>query len=50
MDSDDGILEQAEDTLTILNKYIDGSDFNVDKVKLQKLVKDLYDEAALIRV
>jgi DNA repair exonuclease SbcCD nuclease subunit len=50
MDSDDGILEQAEDTLTILNKYIDSSDFNVDKVKLQGLIKDLYDEAALIRV
>lgn len=50
MDSDDGILEQAEDTLTILNKYIDGSDFNVDKAKLQQLVKELYDEAALIRV
>jgi len=50
IDDEDEILEQAEDTITIINKYIESLSEDVDKNKLQTLIKELYDEAALIRV
>ena len=50
IDDENEILEQAEDTLTIINKYIETMAEDVDKNKLQGLIKELYDEAALLRV
>jgi DNA repair exonuclease SbcCD nuclease subunit len=50
VESDDIILSQAEDTLTILRKYLKGVDVHVDINKLEVLLKELYDEAAMIRV
>ena len=51
VDTDDVILEQAEDTLTILNKYIDSAwEVNCDSEKLKNLLKELYDEAAFLRI
>ena len=41
---DDDKLE-AEDTLTILNSYIDDVDTTVDKDKLKKVMRELYVEA-----
>ena len=43
--SDDDIVNEAEDTLTILNKYIDALDVSVSKGKLENTIKELYSEA-----
>jgi len=43
---DDDIIDQAEDTLTILNKYIDNiNDDNLDSSKMKSVFKELYVEA-----
>jgi hypothetical protein len=42
---DDDIVDEAEDTVTILSKYIDGMEINVDKSKLETLMRNLYMEA-----
>jgi len=43
-DTDD-IVNEAEDTLTILGKYVDGIDTNVDKAKLMSVLRELYTES-----
>lgn len=45
LESDDDIINEAEDTLTILTKYIDALEASVDKNKLESTIKDLYSEA-----
>jgi DNA repair exonuclease SbcCD nuclease subunit len=43
---DDDILDQAEDTLTIINKYVDGiTENHIDNNKLKTVLKELYVEA-----
>lgn len=43
---EDEMVDQAEDTLTILNKYIDSvEEENIDNNKLKTLLKELYVEA-----
>ena len=43
---DDDIIDQAEDTLTILNNYVDAiQDDNLDANKLKNILKELYIEA-----
>ena len=42
---DDDIVNQAEDTITILNKYIDNLTLDVTPDKLKSLMKELYIEA-----
>lgn len=42
VDFEDG---KCEDTLTFLNKYIDDSEFNLDKDIVKKLMRDVYREA-----
>ena len=42
VDFEDG---KCEDTLTFLNKYIDDSEFNLDKDVVKKLMRDVYREA-----
>lgn len=37
--------DEIEDTLTILNKYIEDSDFDLDKTQVKKLMKEIYQEA-----
>jgi len=37
--------DECEDTLTILNKYIDDSDFDLDKDIVKQLMKEVYQEA-----
>jgi predicted phosphodiesterase len=45
LDDDEEILNQAEDTISLLNKYIDGMSLNVNSEKLKTLMKELYVEA-----
>ena len=45
-ESDDDTVDEAEDTLTILNKYVDSiKEDNIDNDKLKTLLKELYVEA-----
>ncbi|MAR97410.1 MAG: recombinase [Candidatus Marinimicrobia bacterium] len=37
--------EKIEDTVTLLNKYVDDSDFELDKEKVKKLLEEVYTEA-----
>ena len=41
---------EAEDTLTTLNKYIDGSDFSLDKDMVKKILHQIYHEALEVEV
>jgi len=45
LESDDDIVSEAEDTMTILHKYIEALDVNVNKSELETTIKDLYSEA-----
>jgi DNA repair exonuclease SbcCD nuclease subunit len=45
MVDDEDILENLDDTMTILNKSIDGLQVDVDKSRLENLFKNLYNEA-----
>jgi len=43
-------IEQAEDTLTTLKKSVQSLDVSVDKVKLEKLIVDLYGRAVTVEM
>jgi DNA repair exonuclease SbcCD nuclease subunit len=45
VDLDQDIIDQAEDTITILSKYIDNLTLDVEPEKLKTLVRELYVEA-----
>jgi hypothetical protein len=45
IEDDKDLVNQAEDTMTILSKYIDNLTLNVDNDKLKTLMKELYVEA-----
>ena len=45
IDFDQDLLDQAEDTMTILSKYIDNLTLNVEGDKLKGLMRELYVEA-----
>lgn len=45
IDIDQEIIDQAEDTMTILSKYIDNLTLNVEGDKLKTLMRELYVEA-----
>jgi DNA repair exonuclease SbcCD nuclease subunit len=45
LEDDQDIIDQAEDTMTILSKYIDGLPLNVESDKLKTLMRELYVEA-----
>jgi hypothetical protein len=48
---DDGdLVDQAEDTMTILSKYIDGLATNVDSTKLKGLMRELYVESLNVEI
>jgi len=43
---DDDMVDQAEDTITILNKYVDGiGETNIDNNRLKNILRELYIEA-----
>ncbi|MEX0598566.1 MAG: hypothetical protein WD512_18940, partial [Candidatus Paceibacterota bacterium] len=43
----DSEIDQAEDTLTILNKYVDGIQVNsnLDSYRMKNMIKSIYNEA-----
>lgn len=43
--SDDDLMHEAEDTLTILTKYVANMELKVNKEALDNLMRDLYNEA-----
>ena len=49
-DDDQELIDQAEDTMTILSKYIDGLTLDVDSVKLKNLMRELYIESLNVEV
>ena len=42
------IINEAEDTLTILNNYVDGLEISADKEKVKTVMRSLYNEALSI--
>lgn len=42
IDIDDFDIEDSEDTLTLLNKYVDEIEFDLDKTKFLRIIKDIY--------
>ncbi len=50
LEDDSEIVNEAEDTLTILSKYIDTMPDNIPKKDLDKLMRSLYNEAILMEV
>jgi len=48
LESDDDIVNEAEDTMTILSKYIDSMELSTDKKRVEDTIKDLYQEALSI--
>lgn len=45
VENDDDIISEAEDTLTILSKYVNQLDDSIDKQPLDTLMRELYQEA-----
>lgn len=45
LEDDTDIVDEAEDTLTILDNYVDGLEVTADKYELKKLMHELYNEA-----
>ena len=43
--NEEELINEAEDTMTIMRKYIEGLDTPVDKKKLTSLIGSLYNEA-----
>jgi hypothetical protein len=50
VDDDQELIDQAEDTMTILSKYIDGLTLDVDSDKLKNLMRELYVESLNVEV
>ena len=44
-EDDDSVIDEAEDTLTILSNYIDTLNIKKDKKQLDTLIRTLYNEA-----
>ena len=47
---DEEIVNEAEDTLTIMRKYVGGSNLNVDMIELNKLLTTLYNESQALDI
>jgi len=48
LEQDDDIISEAEDTVTILRKYIHSMNVQTDKVRVENLLQNLYSEALAI--
>jgi DNA repair exonuclease SbcCD nuclease subunit len=48
--ADEDIVNEAEDTLTIMRKYVHASKFNVDNIELNSLLSELYSESQSMEV
>jgi hypothetical protein len=45
LEADEDIVNEAEDTITILNKYIDSLQIQGDRQRLDNLMRNLYHDA-----
>lgn len=45
---EDQLIDEAQDTYTILHQYVDGIETNVNKDNIKKVIADLYNEALSI--
>ena len=45
LESDEDIVDEAEDTITILKKYVTNLEIETDKIELDNLMRSLYEEA-----
>ena len=45
LEADSDIISEAEDTMSIIRKYITGMGINTDKKRVEKIIQDLYNEA-----
>jgi hypothetical protein len=43
--SDEDVIDQADDTMTTLSKYVDGLQIDLDKEKLKTYMREVYVEA-----
>jgi hypothetical protein len=43
--NEDELLDEAQDTMTILKQYIDNMQIKADKAKIERVLQDLYNEA-----
>lgn len=43
--NDEELLDEAQDTMTILKQYVDNLEVKGDKTKIEKFLRDLYNEA-----
>lgn len=50
VDDDKEIVDQAEDTMTILSKYIDNLELDVESERLKSIMRELYIEALNVEV
>lgn len=48
LEADEDIVSEAEDTITILRKYIHGMSINTDKKRVEDIIHSLYTEALTI--
>jgi len=48
LDDDEDIINEAEDTVTILEKYVDSLEITASKDKVKTVMRNLYDEALSI--
>jgi len=48
LEDEDEIIAEAEDTMSILKKYIEALDTIADKNEVEKIVRELYSEALSI--
>ena len=42
---DGEIVEQTEDTMTLLTKYIEELDTDLDRIRIKKVISEIYTEA-----
>ena len=42
---DGEIIEQTEDTMTLLTKYIEELDTDLDRIRIKKVISEIYTEA-----
>ena len=45
LEADDDIVNEAEDTISIINKFIDGMNINTDRKRVENVIQNLYIEA-----
>jgi hypothetical protein len=48
LDNDEDIIDEAEDTVTILDNYVEGLEINANKDKVKTVLRTLYNEALTI--